>query len=66
MVVPTNETTTGCDERLPESGGLIIMVITDPRLVPTQREGVRTFGSEKKNIQINLSIFCFIYFVLNF
>lgn len=48
MVAPTKETTTGCEERLSGSGGLIIMVITDPRLVPTQRVGVSAVGSVKK------------------
>lgn len=47
MVAPTKDTTTGCDERLSGSGGLIIIVSTEPKLVPTQRVGVGVVGSEK-------------------
>lgn len=46
MVTPTNETATGCEDLLSGSGGAIIIVKTEPKLVPTQSVGLITFGSE--------------------
>lgn len=46
MVTPTSDTTTGCDDLLSGSGGVIRMVRTDPKLVPTHNVGVMTVGSE--------------------
>lgn len=51
IVIPNMDMATGCEERLSASGGLIIIVKTDPRLVPTHRVGVNTVGS--KNIPLN-------------
>lgn len=45
IVAPTKDTTTGCEERLSASGGVIIIVKTDPRLVPTHNVGISTVGS---------------------
>lgn len=53
MVPPTNETTTDCEERLPGSGELIIMVRTDPKLVPIHKVGVSVVGSVKKRSNFN-------------
>lgn len=47
IVAPTKDTTTGWDDLLSGSGGLISIVSTDPRLVPTHKVGVRTVGSAK-------------------
>lgn len=47
IVAPTNETTTGCEERLSVSGGDINIVSTDPKLVPTHNIGVIAVGSKK-------------------
>lgn len=52
IVTPTIDTTTGCDDLLSGSGGVINIVRTDPRLVPTQRVGVKTVGSAKKNVSV--------------
>lgn len=49
IVTPTRDTATGCEERLSGSGGLIIIVNTDPRLVPTHNVGINIVGSEKQN-----------------
>jgi hypothetical protein len=46
MVTPTSETTTGWDDLLSGSGGVIRMVNTEPRLVPTHRVGVSIVGSD--------------------
>jgi hypothetical protein len=47
MVTPTSETTTGWDDLLSGSGGVIRMVNTEPRLVPTHRVGVSIVGSAR-------------------
>lgn len=44
---PIKETTTGCEDLLSGSGGVIRMVRTDPKLVPTHNVGVRVVGSRK-------------------
>lgn len=46
--IPTIETTTGWEERLSSSGGVIKMVNTEPKLVPTHSVGVNTEGSRNK------------------
>lgn len=48
MVTPTNDTTTGCDDLLSGSGGVIKIVKTDPKLVPTHNVGVKIDGSVKQ------------------
>lgn len=42
---PTRDTTTGCDDLLSGSGGVINIVSTDPKLVPIQSVGVSVVGS---------------------
>lgn len=42
---PINETTTGCEDLLSGSGGVIRIVRTEPKLVPTHNVGVNTVGS---------------------
>lgn len=46
MVAPTKETATGWDDLLSGSGGFMIMVNTEPRLVPTHNVGINAFGSK--------------------
>ena len=51
--LPIGETMTGCCRRHSPGGGtLIIIVSTEPRLVPTQRVG-NVVGSENFNISLN-------------
>lgn len=45
IVAPTRDTTTGWEDRLSGSGGVIKIVRTDPKLVPTHRVGVSVVGS---------------------
>lgn len=47
IVTPTRETTTGCEDLLSGSGGVIKTVRTEPKLVPTHSVGIRAVGSEK-------------------
>lgn len=47
IVTPTKLTTTGWDDRLSGSGGLMAMVNTEPRLVPTHSVGISTDGSAR-------------------
>lgn len=49
IVMPTIDTTTGCEDLLSGSGGAIRIGNTEPRLVPTQRVGVGV-GSKKGNL----------------
>lgn len=46
--MPIRETTTGCEDLLSESGGMMFIASTDPRLVPTHKEGTKAKGSEMK------------------
>lgn len=50
IVAPTKETTTGWEDRLSGSGGVIRIVKTDPKLVPTHRVGVSTVGSKNHRL----------------